>query len=93
VRVSDCTGIRLSSLDPDEVFTATRRALTGLNPGTEIFDTRRSNQKFTAAGGGPNGSLGGHKGNDFNIKVKKVDKEGRARQDVNAEAQVHVRWL
>ena len=90
--MSDCTGIRLSSLDPQQVFAATRRALTGLNPGTEIFD-KRSNQKFTAAGGGLNGSLGGHKGNDFNIKVKRVDKEGRARQDVNAEAQVHVRWL
>jgi hypothetical protein len=92
VRVSDCTGIGLRSLDPHEVFAATRRALSGLNPGTEIFD-RRSNQKFTAAGGGPNGSLGGHKGSDFNIKVKKLDKEGRARQDVKAEAQVHVRWL
>ena len=93
VRVTDCTGVRLSSLDAEQVFSATRRALRNRNPGSAIFGKQNSKQKFTAAGGGDHGALGGHKGRDFNIKVKRVDKDGRARQDVKAEAQVHVRWL
>jgi hypothetical protein len=34
--VTDCTGVRLSSLAAEQVFAATRRVLNTLNPGTAI---------------------------------------------------------